>query len=253
MMNTRDREDLGLIDQAAVGHRFRRATPRVSVVVPTLNEAENLPYVFSRLPRAVHEVILVDGQSTDDTIAVARRLRPEIHVIEEPRRGKGAALAAGFAAVTGDLVVMLDADGSADPAEIPRFVRALQDGADFAKGTRFAEGGGSIDITPIRRLGNHGLSRLTNLVHATGYTDLCYGYNAFWASCLPHMSVDCDGFEVETLINIRVRRAGLEVVEVPSFEFGRLHGVSKLHAIRDGMRVLRTIFGERRRPQPAVG
>src|SRR3954449_12511247 len=117
--------------------------PRVSVVVPTYNEAANLPHVFALLPEDVHEVIVVDGRSTDGTIEVAKALRPDVKIVLQNRRGKGNAMACGFAAVTGDIVVMLDADGSADPREIPRFVRTLVEGADFAKGTRFAIGGGS--------------------------------------------------------------------------------------------------------------
>ena len=74
--------------------------PRVSVVVPTLNEARNLPHVFSRLPADVHEVIVVDGHSVDDTIAVARRLRPDVRVVQQTRSGKGNALACGFEAAT---------------------------------------------------------------------------------------------------------------------------------------------------------
>jgi len=89
------------------------------------------------------------------------------------------------------------------------------------------------------------LLALLNVLYGTRYTDLCYGYNAFWRSCLPHMSVNCDGFEVETLITARVARAGLSVVEVPSVEHERLHGVSNLNAVPDGMRVLRTILRER--------
>src|SRR5580704_15404494 len=128
--------------------------PRVSVVIPTLNEARNLPYVFSRLPPDVHEVIVVDGHSVDDTVAVARQLRPDVRVVQQTRRGKGNALACGFEAATGDVIAMVDADGSADPGEIPKFVAALLRGADFAKGTRFAVGGGSSDITQLRTLGN---------------------------------------------------------------------------------------------------
>ena len=137
--------------------------PRVSVVVPTLNEARNLPYVFSRLPADVHEVIVVDGHSVDDTIAVARRLRPDVRVVQQTRRGKGNALACGFEAATGDVIAMVDADGSTDPGEIPRFVRALLNGADFAKGTRFSAGGGSSDITRQRKAGNHMLGAVVNL------------------------------------------------------------------------------------------
>ena len=137
--------------------------PRISVVVPTLNEARNLPHVFSRLPADVHEVIVVDGHSVDDTIAVARQLRPDVRVVQQTRRGKGNALACGFEAATGDVIAMVDADGSADPGEIPRFVHALLSGADFAKGTRFAAGGGSSDITRLRRLGNRLLGAVVNL------------------------------------------------------------------------------------------
>ena len=225
---------------------------RVSVVVPTMNEAANLPHVFARLPSGLHEVILVDGHSTDDTIAVARMLRPDIRVVLQSGKGKGDALACGFAAARGDIIVMLDADGSTDPAEMPRFVEALLDGADFAKGSRFMSGAGSADITPLRRLGNRVLNGTVNVLFGTRYTDLCYGYNAFWARCLPHMNVTCSGFEVETLINVRIAKAGLRVTEVPSFEAERLHGESKLHVVRDGRRVLTTIIRERfRRSAPA--
>jgi glycosyltransferase involved in cell wall biosynthesis len=231
--------------------------PKVSVIIPTLNEARNLPHVFSKLPPALHEVIIVDGHSVDDTVATARRLRSDVRIIKQTRSGKGNALACGFAAATGDIIVMVDADGSADPAEIPRFVRALLDGADFAKGTRFAPGGGSSDITRLRRLGNRMLTGLVNVLCGTRYSDLCYGYNAFWRRHSPVFGLDAespapadgtriwgDGFEVETLINIRIARAGLDVTEVASYEHPRIHGVSNLNAFSDGRRVLRTILAE---------
>ncbi len=233
-----------VVSSLAAEPASQRLDARVSVIVPTLNEAANLPHVFARMPPDVFEVIIVDGHSVDDTIEVARSLR-DVRIVVQDGRGKGNALACGFAAARGDIIVMLDADGSADPAEIPRFVAALLTGADFAKGSRFAPGGGSHDITRIRHAGNSCLSGLVNILFDTGYSDLCYGYNAFWAHCLDVMQVDCDGFEVETLINIRIARAGLRVCEVPSMEFERLHGASNLRAVRDGTRVLRTILGER--------
>jgi glycosyltransferase involved in cell wall biosynthesis len=217
----------------------------VSVVIPTLNESRNLPYVFAGLPRGLHELIVVDGNSMDDTIAVARRLRPDTHIVMQTGRGKGNALAAGFAACTGEIIVMLDGDGSTDPAEIPRFVAALCQGADFVKGSRFAQGGASSDITHVRRWGNRALNGLVNALYGTSYTDLCYGYNAFWARCLPYMRVDCSGFEVETLINVRIAKAGLIIHEVPSRERARLHGRSNLIAIDDGIRILCVILVER--------
>jgi glycosyltransferase involved in cell wall biosynthesis len=217
---------------------------RVSVVIPALNEARNLPYVFAELPTSIHEVVLVDGHSTDGTAEVARELFPAVKIVGQTRKGKGNALACGFAASSGDVIVMLDADGSTDPREIPAFVSALLGGADFAKGSRFADGGGSSDISGTRRLGNWFFSTLVNAMYGTRYSDLCYGYNAFWRHCLSAISVDCDGFEVETLLNIRAARAGLRVVEVPSFERDRIHGESNLRTFRDGFRVLRTIFRE---------
>jgi glycosyltransferase involved in cell wall biosynthesis len=225
--------------------RFAPLGLQVSVVIAAMNEAENLPYVFSRLPDGLHEVILVDGHSVDDTVAVARTLRSDIRILTQSGRGKGNAMAEGFDACTGEIIVALDADGSTDPAEIPRFVAALCNGADFVKGSRFAQGGSSTDITRTRSLGNRVLGAVVNALYGTRYTDLCYGYNAFWARCLPYMRVDCDGFEVETLINVRVAKAGLIVHEVPSFEQVRLHGESNLRTVRDGSRVLRTIVRER--------
>ena len=218
--------------------------PRVSVVIPALNEAENLRAILPRLPRGLHEVVLVDGGSEDDTVAVALAQRPSIRIVHQSGKGKGDALRLGFEAVTGDAIVMLDADGSADPAEIPRFIDSLWAGADFAKGSRFIDGGGSEDITPLRRAGNRGLVTSVNLLYGTRYSDLCYGYNAFWTRCLPYISLDVDGFEVETLINVRLAKAGLAVSEVPSFELNRIHGQSHLRTFRDGFRVLRTIVRE---------
>jgi glycosyltransferase involved in cell wall biosynthesis len=222
----------------------------VSVVIPTLNEERNLPHVLPDLPGRLHEVVIVDGFSTDDSCKVARRLRPDARIVLQEYRGKGEALRCGFEVATGDVIVMLDADGSADPAEIPAFVETLMAGADFAKGTRFGEGAGSSDITQLRRIGNTGLNHVVNLLFRTRYSDLCYGYNAFWRHCLSTINIDCTGFEVETLINIRIARAGLDIREVPSFERVRITGQSNLHTFRDGGRVLRTILRERLRRMP---
>lgn len=219
--------------------------PRVSVVIPTMNEAANLPFVLSRLPECVGEVILVDGHSTDDTIAVARSVRPDVRVVVQTSRGKGNALACGFAMCGGEIIVMLDADGSTDPLEIPWFVSRLLNGADFVKGSRYMPRGESEDLTATRRWGNHILTATVNALFGVEYTDLCYGYMAFWRRCLPDLAVDCTGFEVETLLTLRAVRAHLDVVEVPSVEHDRMHGESHLHAARDGIRVLRTILRER--------
>lgn len=219
--------------------------PLISVVIPTRNEAQNLKHILPDIPPIVDEVILVDGHSTDASIEVAQELRPDIHVIEQQGKGKGDALRLGFAACSGDIVVMLDADGSTDPQEIPRFVDALLQGFDFAKGSRFTTGGDSEDITFLRRLGNSGFCLLVNSLFKIRFSDLCYGYNAFWRYCLDDVRVDCTGFEVETQLSLRVHKAHHSIVEVPSVEHPRIFGESNLHTFRDGWRVLRTIMTER--------
>jgi len=219
--------------------------PRVTAVIPAMNEAENLPHVFARLPKIIDEVILVDGHSKDDTVAVARRLRPDARIVTQTHRGKGNALACGFAVATGDIIVMLDADGSTDPSEIPAFVDALIDGADFAKGSRYMTGGGSEDLTLTRRIGNTFLTGTVNALFQVDYTDLCYGFMAFWRRCLPQLNVDCTGFEVETLLTLRAARADFAIAEVPSIERDRIHGESNLRPVRDGLRIMRTILRER--------
>jgi glycosyltransferase involved in cell wall biosynthesis len=251
-----DRADLAAAEAAAAVSRPGDAQYRpvsaevalalsVSVVIPVKNEAANLPHVFGTIPDWISEVILVDGRSTDNTVEVALQLRPDIKVVTQSGSGKGDALLAGFAACAGDIIVAMDGDGSTHGNEIIQFVSALAVGADFVKGSRFASGGGSDDLTISRRYGNRLLLALVNRMYGTQYSDLCYGYNAFWTRHLDALAVDCDGFEVEALMNIRAVKAGLRIHEVPSHEHRRLHGTSNLRAIRDGTRILRVILRER--------
>lgn len=234
--------------------------PTVTAVIPALNEADNLPHVLPFIPEWVDEVILVDGQSHDRTVDVARQLCPDVRIVQQEGRGKGAALRSGFAASRGDIIVMLDADGSNDPEEIAAFVATLLSGADFAKGSRFIQGGGTADMPFYRRLGNWCFVMMVRTLFGSSYSDLCYGYNAFWADVLPDLQLNGDGFEIETIMNIRALQAKLKVVEVPSFEDRRVYGEGRLKAIPDGWRVLKSIFREwlrprvhtRRAPRPVV-
>ena len=222
-----------------------RGDHAVSVVIPTLNEAQNLPHVLPRIPAWVDEIVIIDGGSSDRTVEVAKELVPDAVILVDLTPGKGAALRCGFEAASGDIIVMLDADGSMDPAEIQSFVGALIGGADFAKGSRFCHGGGTEDMEWYRRAGNSVLTHLVRLNFGGRYSDLCYGYNAFWKSTIEALDLDADGFEIETLMNIRALRAGLTITEVPSFEARRIHGTSHLNTITDGWRVMRTILRER--------
>jgi glycosyltransferase involved in cell wall biosynthesis len=227
-------------------HMIRQSRIRVSVVIPVRNEAANLPHVLPAIPNWVYELILVDYQSTDGTEAVARALWPGVRFAQSRYgRGKGAALRTGFDMATGDIIVALDGDGSTRPQEIAAFVVALLRGAEYAKGSRFLKGGGTSDMTRFRQLGNWGFVMLVRTLYGGQYTDLCYGYNAFWTWVSPLLELDSNGFEVETVMNIRALKRKLVIAEVPSWEAQRIHGTSNLHAIGDGWRILNTIFQER--------
>jgi len=228
-------------------------TTAISVVIPAKNEERNIAWVLQRIPNYVDEVILVDGHSTDRTVEVARAVRPDIRVLVEAARGKGAALRTGFAAATGDVVVMLDADGSMDPVDIETYVNALAEGADVAKGSRFLTGGGTADMTPIRHLGNRALLIMVNVLYRARFTELCYGYMALRRSGVQSLGLTGSGFEIETEIVVRSPRVGLRVVEVPSYEAERRFGTSNLNATRDGIRVFRTLLVHRFRRSRAKG
>jgi len=210
-----------------------------------MNEAENLPYVLPKIPVWVSEVILVDGHSTDETVAVARALLPTIRVIPQEGRGKGAAIRTGFAAATGDIIVLLDADGSTDPSEIPAFVGALLAGADFAKGSRFVQGGGTADMPLYRRWGNQAFVMLANVLFKTHFSDITYGYNAVWRRHADVLALEIDGWANEIVSNIRMARAGLRVAEVSSFEYERINGEAKLRTFSAGWVILKAIVRER--------
>lgn len=225
--------------------------PRVSVVIPTLNEASNIGWVLEHIPDHLGEVILVDGRSTDGTVDAARAVRPDVRVMREPRPGKGAALRLGFGVARGDVVVMLDADGSMHPREIPRFLARIEEGFDLVKGSRFTSEGGTVDISRVRAVGNLSLLAVANRLYGCRFTELCYGFMALRRNVIPRLGLTADGFEIEAQIVASALREGLRVCEVPSFESARRSGVSHLRVARDGTRVLREVIRVRRRPLAA--
>jgi glycosyltransferase involved in cell wall biosynthesis len=222
--------------------RGKTSELRVSVVIPARNEEEALPFVLEKIPPWVYEVILVDGLSVDDTVAVAKRKLPQIRVVHQSGKGKGNALREGFFNAKGDVIVAIDADGSMDPGEIGRFVELLEVGFDYVKGSRMMAGGSSVDLTRFRRFGNWVFRTLTNVINGSRFSDLCYGYFAVRRDAVDRLDLRADGFEIETEINIRAHRAGLRIGEVPSSEFMRTHGTSQLSSFKDGFRILATIF-----------
>ncbi|MFD7907259.1 glycosyltransferase family 2 protein [Kitasatospora sp. NPDC059747] len=220
-------------------------THTVSLVIPAQNEARNIAWVFEQIPRCVDEVILVDGASSDATVPMARQCLPAVRSVQQSAPGKGNALRTGFAAATGEYIVMMDADGSMWPGEIPHYLHFLDHGYDFVKGSRCIAGGGSLDFTRVRSLGNRFLLAVVNRLYEASLTDLCYGYCAFRRSFLDALDLCSTGFEIEAEMIAHALRSGLRIAEVPSLELPRRSGHSHLHAVSDGRRVLRTLIAER--------
>ncbi|MGY4870931.1 glycosyltransferase family 2 protein [Mycolicibacterium elephantis] len=218
----------------------------VSLVIPVRNEARNIAWVLEKISDEVDEIILVDGNSTDATLTTARSYRPDVRIVPQQGTGKGSALRTGFMAASGDVIVMMDADGSMEPQEIRHYLHFLANGFDFVKGSRFVCGGGSLDITAFRRLGNRFLLSVFNYLYDADLTDLCYGFCAFHRRYLEHLELTATGFEIEAEMTVRAIQAGLRVAEVPSLELPRRAGESNLHAIRDGSRVLATVLRHHR-------
>lgn len=219
------------------------AYPSVSIIICTLNEENNLPKVLPKIPEWIGEVILVDGYSTDNTVNVARTIFPSIRILYQPGRGKDDAMKYGFRKAQGEIIVVLDADGSTDPKQIPEFIIPLVNGYDFAKGSRFL--GLDPNMSSRRKLGNKMLVALTNALFGTNYTDVCCGYNAFWKRCLDRIDLSMDSFDYEPILHTKIKKAGLRVIEIPCKDNGRLSGKSKLPMATQGLKTAIAIIRQR--------
>lgn len=221
---------------------------RITVLICAINEAENLPHVLPKIPPGVDEIILVDGNSTDGTVEVAKKLRPDIHIVYQLGKGKGDALKYGIQRATGDIVVTLDADGQTNPEDIPRFINPLVKGYDFAKGSRLAHGR-PLGMPRYRWLGNKILAITFNILYGTRYTDICSGYNAFWKTTFQRLKLNNNGFEMEQEMMVKVKKMGLKVMEVEHYDAGRLGNHSKVSGVKQGFTnwwvIVRNRFGDR--------
>lgn len=218
---------------ASLAETGKRPLPSVTVIICTVNEEQNIGHVLPGIPGNIDEIIMVDGHSRDRTIEVAKELRPDIKVLSQPGIGKGDAIKHGVRHATGDIVITIDADGETDPADIPRFIEPLRNGADLAKGTRFSRGCPP-NMRWHRWFGNRVLARTCNLLSGSHYTDICSGYNAFWRDIFHQLDLRRNDFEMEQEMMVKARKKRLKVVEVAHLTRGRLHGTSKVNDIRQG-------------------
>jgi glycosyltransferase involved in cell wall biosynthesis len=220
----------------------------VAVILPTLNEEKSIGYILSELRNVLDDphLLIIDGNSADETVKIAKK--EGAHVMLQAGKGKGCAVCQALKQMDGvaNYVVMIDADGSMNPKEIPLYVNALKEGADIVKGSRFLSSGYSEDMSLIRRIGNFILLSLVNLLFSTNYTDLCYGFIAFRKEAVDKLLplLNSTHFEIETEICIKAKVLGLKIVEVPSIELSRSFGRSRLGTFKDGFRIFLKILKE---------
>lgn len=223
---------------------IRNIKSKVEVIIPTLNEEKTIGSVIEQSFFYADKVLVIDGGSGDNTVEVAKELGARI--LFQNSKGKGAALKEAFEYTNSEIIVILDGDGSMRPLEIPMFLKRIYSGADIVKGSRLIGGGGSNDLSMIRRFGNSLFIFLVNIIWKLNFTDLCYGFIAFRKDAAKKLSpiLRSKGFNIETEIIIKSKKLGLKIVEVPSLELKRLFGKSKLNAFRDGLKILLTIVRE---------
>ncbi len=215
----------------------------VSVVIPTLNEEKNLGILLKELKnlKLINEIIIIDGYSTDKTVQEAKKFGCKV-IFDD--MGKGSALRKGLDAARGDIIICMDADLSMLSNEIHLLVAGIKAGYDICMGSRFIQGGGSDDMSLIRKFGNKFFVFLVNLLWNMNYSDLCYGYRSLKKSTIKKLDLKSDGFGIETEISIKAAKKGLKVLEVPSFEKARKFGKGKLKTFNDGWRIFKIIVTE---------
>lgn len=214
---------------------------KISVVIPTLDEEENLPYILKNIPKYISEVIIVDGYSKDKTLEIAKKYNTKILY---DKRGKGSALIKGLNAAKGDIVIMMDADCSHRVEEFGLLIEGIKAGYDTCMGSRFIQGGGTADMPLLRKFGNKFFVFLVNLFWKMNYSDLCYGYRSFNRNAIKNLNLESKGFAIETEISIRAAKNKLKVLEIPSFEKKRRFGEGKLRTFRHGVEISRIIITE---------
>ncbi len=217
---------------------------KVSLIIPTRNEEGAIGPTLREVPRdVVDEIIVIDGHSTDKTWdEVKAELRPQDKLVMQKGKGYGGAFLEGFDIATGDVILLLDADGSHNPNEIPAIIEKVRRGYEYVMASRYMRGGHSEDDTIIRWFGNRVFTLMTNMIHGTDVTDSLYLFTAITRDGLTKLNLHSTGFEFCTEIVVKAHRAGLKFAEVPAFERARTAGKTKVNAFWHGLKILRMIL-----------
>ena len=217
---------------------------KVSLIIPTKNETKAIGRVLKEVPKhIINEIIVIDGYSRDDTAKEAKaQLRAgKDKFILQKKPGFGAALLEAFKIAKGDIVVIMNADGSHNPTDIPSLLEKIKEGYTYVMASRYLKGARSDDDTIVRFIGNRVLTWLTNLIHNTKVTDSLYFFTAITSNKLKKLHLTSPGFELCIEILIRAHKAGLKFAEVPVVERASL-SKTKVNAFSVGWKILMKIL-----------
>lgn len=214
---------------------------KVSVIIPARNEENCIGRLIDEIERSlVDEVVVVDGSSNDNTIEEAGK--KGAIVVNQEGTGYGSAVQQGISKSTGDILILMDADGSHDPKYVPDLLSKVEEGYEYVMGSRYAKGARSDDDTLIRWFGNKLFTSLTNIIHGTNVTDSIYTYNAIPREAYNRIGATSEGFEYCTEILVKASKAGLKFAEIPVVERERFAGESKVNALWHGLIILKMIL-----------
>lgn len=217
---------------------------KISVIIPTRNEAGAIGRVLKEIPKnIVNEIIVIDGYSTDNTAKEAKaELRPEKDkFILQAEKGFGNALLEAFKKASGDVIVIMNGDGSHNPKDIAALINKIKQGYEYVIASRYISGGRSDDDTIIRLIGNRTLTWITNFIHGTNVSDSLHFYTAITRSGLNKIHPTSPGFEFCIEILIMAHKAGLKFAEVPVVERASL-SKTKVNAFWVGLKILEKIL-----------
>ncbi|MCL4389158.1 MAG: glycosyltransferase family 2 protein [Candidatus Marsarchaeota archaeon] len=221
--------------------------PYISVVIPNMGESSNIGRLLQEIKDVLegynYEIIVVDGSSLgpskNGTARIAKRCGARVLT---DFVGKGSALIKGFNAARGKIIISMDADLSNRPKELKLLISGIEIGYDVCVGSRFLSGGGSTNMPQARLIGNTFFVQLMNLIYASRYTDLSYGYRSFSRKALHKLHLTEKGRGIETEILIKAHKAKLNVLEVPSFEKKRNYEKNTRYNLQEGWIIFKTIL-----------
>lgn len=218
---------------------------KISLIIPTKNEEGAIGRVLKEIPKKlIYEIIVIDGHSKDNTAKETKaQLRPKKDkFILQKRKGFGNALQQAFKVAHGDVIIIMNGDGSHNPKDLQALTEKIRQGYEYVIASRYAPGGRSDDDTIIRFIGNRILTWLTNLLHGSNVTDSLHFFTAITRSGLKKIHPTSPGFEFCIEILIRAHKAGLKFAEIPVVERARFAGKSKVNIFFAGLKILEMIL-----------